>query len=238
VSVVAAASVGCGFPCAAGGAAAMNGVAWLVLACALAVVVLVWAEYRAAQPMRVVAKLAASSAFVAIAWRLDANGAWDEATAARFLAACARLPVEGVEEPLTRPGAAALARLQADLPFPLAVDESWHLVDEGFLAAPPVRRLILKPPRHGGLLAALHFGQAATGAGLECIITSSLESACGLTAVAHLAAALAPQATHGLATGDIFLRDTGDPPPIRSGRLYLPTTPGLGFRPSQFLLGQ
>ena len=48
----------------------MNGVAWLVLACALAVVVLVWAEYRAAQPMRVVAKLAASSAFVAIAWRL------------------------------------------------------------------------------------------------------------------------------------------------------------------------
>ena len=58
----------------------MNGVTWLVLACALAVVVLVWAEFRAAQPMRVVAKLAASSAFVAIAWRLDAtasnHGRW------------------------------------------------------------------------------------------------------------------------------------------------------------------
>lgn len=166
-----------------------------------------------------------------IAWRLDANGAWSEATAARFLAACARLPVEGVEEPLARPSAAALARLQADLPFPLAVDESWHLVDAAFLAAPPVRRLILKPPRHGGLLAALRFGRTAAEAGLECVVTSSLESACGLTAVAHLAAAVAPRATHGLATADVFLRDTGRPPSIQSGRLHLPAGPGLGFQP-------
>lgn len=55
-------------------------VALLAGACALAVAVLVWAEFRRSQPVRAVAKLAASSAFVAIAWQLDAaasrHGRW------------------------------------------------------------------------------------------------------------------------------------------------------------------
>ena len=45
--------------------------------------------------------------------RLDANRAWSESDAARFLTACAGLPVEQLEEPLADPQPAALARLQA-----------------------------------------------------------------------------------------------------------------------------
>lgn len=52
----------------------MSAVGLLVGACAVAVAVLVWAEYRRSQVVRASAKLVASSAFIAIAWRLDAAG--------------------------------------------------------------------------------------------------------------------------------------------------------------------
>ena len=161
--------------------------------------------------------------------RLDANGAWDEADARRFLAACRPLPIEGIEEPVRGPDAATLRRLQATVPFPLAIDESLHLVDRDFWLSPPVRRLVIKPPRVGGLLASIELGLSARAAGVECIVTSSLESACGLTACAHLAAAIAPDSCHGLATADWLASDTGDAPAIVGGRMLLPQTPGLGF---------
>lgn len=163
--------------------------------------------------------------------RLDANRAWDEANARRFLEACAGLPVECCEEPLAVPDAPALARLQADLPFPLAVDESFDLVDDAFLAAPPVRRLVVKPARHGGLLPALDIALRARRAGMECVFTSALESACGLLASAHLAAAVAPGLAHGLAASGWFAADTGMLPAVENGRMRLPTKAGIGFRP-------
>lgn len=58
----------------------MNVAALLASICVLAVAVLVWAEFRRSQPVRALAKLIASSAFVAIAWQLDAaasrHGRW------------------------------------------------------------------------------------------------------------------------------------------------------------------
>ncbi|MBS1191613.1 MAG: menC [Rhodocyclaceae bacterium] len=164
-----------------------------------------------------------------VALRLDANRAWDEEAAARFLAACTELPVEGVEEPLRHPDAGTLRRLQAGLPFPLALDESADCIGEALFADPPVRRLVLKPARHGGLLAAARIALGARKAGIECVVTSGLESACGLAASAHLAAAIAPEAVHGLATAHWFVRDTGRPPAIARGRLRLSPTPGIGF---------
>ena len=161
--------------------------------------------------------------------RLDANGAWDEASAATFLAACVSLPVEGLEEPLCAPTLEALRRLQESVPFRLALDESMHLVDDDFWRAPPVGRLIIKPARLGGLLASMQLALRARKANVECIVTTSLESACGLTACAHLAAAIAPEACHGLATADWFASDTGTPPAIVAGRMQLPQGPGLGF---------
>jgi O-succinylbenzoate synthase len=161
--------------------------------------------------------------------RLDANGAWDEVDTRRFLAVCLPLPIEGIEEPLRGPDAATLGRLQAAVPFPLAIDESLHLIDREFWQAPPVRRLVIKPARVGGLLAGIELGVRARAAGVECIVTSSLESACGLTACAHLATAIAPDSCHGLATAGWLASDTGDVPAIVGGRMLLPQIPGLGF---------
>lgn len=166
-----------------------------------------------------------------IRWRLDANGAWSQADAATFIAGCRNLPVEGLEEPLQNPDLATLGELQANASFPLAIDESTQLLNEDFWSSPPVRRLTIKPARNGGLLASTAIALRAQTLGLESVVTSSLESACGLLACAHLAAAIAPQTTHGLATANWFANDTGRPPRIASGRLYLPRQAGLGFIP-------
>lgn len=162
--------------------------------------------------------------------RLDANRAWGFDDAQDFLAACAGLPIDGLEEPLAEPNADFLQNLQATVAFPLAIDESVHLLDTHFFRHPPVRRLVIKPARHG-LLASVELALRARASGLEVIVTSSLESACGLLACAHLAAAVAPDAVHGLATAEWLAADTGPAPVIISSRLQLPTAPGLGFRP-------
>ena len=164
--------------------------------------------------------------------RLDANRAWSAEDAANFVAACADLPIEGLEEPLADPRPAWLDRLQSAAAFPIAIDESIHLLTADFFRTPAVRRIVLKPARHGGLLASIEIALRARASGIEVIVTSSLESVCGLLASAHLAAAVAPEATHGLATADWFARDTGIVPEIIGGRLLLPSIPGLGFRPS------
>jgi O-succinylbenzoate synthase len=161
--------------------------------------------------------------------RLDANAAWSISDAEKFIAACAELPIEGLEEPLKNPSKETLRHLQQLAGFPLAIDESTHLINGNFFQQPAVQRLILKPARHGGLLPTLEIGLRAKAAGIECIVTSSLESVCGVLACAHLAMVIAPQSIHGLATGEWFSEDTGEPLMIRNGQLTLPTKAGLGF---------
>lgn len=162
--------------------------------------------------------------------RLDANRAWHFAEAKTFVEACSGLPIEGLEEPLAEPDPLRLAKLQSAANFPLAIDESTHLLNAHFFQYPPVRRIVIKPARQGGLLASTELALRARASGIEVIVTSSLESACGLLACAHLAAAVAPDSTHGLGTADWFLQDTGTTPTIRCGRLQLPDAPGLGFQ--------
>ena len=162
--------------------------------------------------------------------RLDANRAWNFNDAQTFLAACAGLPIDGLEEPLAEPNSDFLHNLQATVAFPLAIDESVHLLDTHFFRHPPVRRVVIKPARHG-LLASVELALRARASGLEVIVTSALESACGLLACAHLAAAVAPEAVHGLATADWLAEDSGHSPTIVAGSLQLPRFPGLGFIP-------
>lgn len=186
---------------------------------------------RVAEEIAALQRLTAS-ADGSLRFRLDANAAWDFAEAAAFIADCAGLPIEGLEEPLRAPDRPALARLQQLAAFPLAIDESLPLLEADFFRHPCVRRLVLKPARHGGLLAAMEIALRARAAGIEVVVSSALESACGLLACAQLAAALAPAGIHGLATGDCFSEDTGAPPSIVGACLQLPASNGIGFLPA------
>ena len=71
----------------------------------------------------------------------------------------------------------------------------------------------------------------AQASGIECIVTSSLESNCGLLACAHLAAVIGPKAVHGLGTAEWFTENTSGEIEVRDGRMLLPTLAGLGFSP-------
>lgn len=162
--------------------------------------------------------------------RLDANRGWTLRQASRFITACATLPLESLEEPLINAQPEDLRALQDSCGFALALDESLAQQDlDDFLATPPVRRLILKPPRLGGLLPALALARHGASAGVDSVVTSSVDSACGIFAAAHLAAALDNGLAHGLATSSWLSADTGPAPAIENGRLRLVAPCGAGF---------
>lgn len=164
--------------------------------------------------------------------RLDANRAWPQDEAERFLKSVVGLPIDAVEEPLAAPTAAALAILQAALPYPLAADESLPALGAAALIeACAVRRLVLKPARLGGHAATQAIARQAAVAGIEVVLTSVVDSAVGVTAAAHLAAALSPALAHGLGTSEWLAADVAAAPVIAGGWLTLPETPGLGLRP-------
>lgn len=167
--------------------------------------------------------------------RLDANRAWASDAAERFLAAISDLPIDSVEEPLASPTLAGLAALQADLPYALAIDESLPQLGadalNALIKARAVRRFVLKPARLGGIAATQAVTAKARAAGIEIVLTSVVDSAIGVTAAAHLAAALSPALAHGLGTSAWLAADVAPPPVIAAGRLILPDSSGLGIRP-------
>lgn len=168
------------------------------------------------------------------ALRLDANGAWSRNQARRFIERLSGLPVESLEEPLARANIAGLAYLQALAPFPLAVDESLaRLGADALLAGTAVRRLVLKPMVLGGARPAYALACRAAQAGMECVATSTVDSAVGVAAATHLAAALDNDLAHGVATASWLARDVGQPPRLAAGRAYLDNAMnGLGISPS------
>ena len=164
--------------------------------------------------------------------RLDANGAWTPEDAAYFISGLDSDLVESLEEPLILPDPETLASLQAMTDISLALDESLplflrrHPVDRV-----PVRRIIVKPSVCGGIIRSLKIRRDADLAGIESVVTSTLESNIGILAAAHLAAATDGNtpSVHGLATGDWFARNTAPSPTVNAGRLQLPAGAGLGF---------
>ena len=132
------------------------------------------------------------------------------------------------EEPLAEPEDGALAHLQAQTPFDLALDESLARHPAIAPSSLPVRRLVLKPAALGGLRRTLRLAGQARAAGREVVVTSLVSSAAGLWVEAQLAAATGSSLAHGLATADWLATDVGAPPPVENGMLLLPETPGSG----------
>lgn len=169
-----------------------------------------------------------------VSLRLDANCAWKDREAEDFLGAVAGLPVESVEDPLANPDRAGWLRLQAKVPFPLAADESLRIMGaDAVFNQPSVRRVVLKPMVLGGLVSALALARWAREADVECVVTTTVDSAVGVTAALHLAAAVANDLAHGLATSAWLEGDVGNPPQPTGGVLRLVDRPGLGCIPGE-----
>jgi o-succinylbenzoate synthase len=166
--------------------------------------------------------------------RLDANGAWDEATARNALQRLAACDIEYIEQPVAADDVEALRRLRALRLIPIAADESVQRPEQAraILALGAADVLILKPMALGGILRARALYAEARDAGVDAVCTGFIDSAVGRAAVAQLCASL-PMLQHaqGLGTGALFTDDTGHDD-IHDGTLWLPRGDGLGFIPA------
>lgn len=162
--------------------------------------------------------------------RVDVNGGWTHSLAADM---CQRLAVHGlawIEQPLPANDLEGMAKLQANSPVKLALDET---------LACPERRLmaetmglgdvwVLKPSAIGGLLATLDVHATARAAGRQTCISFAWTSAIGQRAAVCLAANVGNNRIHGLASP--WTTDVAPALATTSrGTLLVPQTPGLGL---------
>jgi o-succinylbenzoate synthase len=169
-----------------------------------------------------------------VSLRLDANGAWDEATASEALALLARIDPAYVEQPVASHDLEALQRIRGESPVPVAADESVRDVHSAreILRRKAADVLIVKPAAVGGLRAARRIAADAHAAGVDVVVTDFLDSGVGGAAALQLAASLpGPPHAAGVGSSDLFERDLVCAGKPAGGDRLLPREPGLGVTP-------
>lgn len=180
--------------------------------------------------------LALVAIYPQLTFRLDANGAWETATALRMLEALPSERVELVEQPVADAQMDQLLHVYEGSGPLIGADES--CIDrnriDALIRSARLGAVVVKPSVVGGLLAASNLFALAGRYRVRVIVSNLMESAVGRSAIAHLTAAHAElPGPHGLATGDWLAEDVlPDPDCIENGRLMLRRGPGIGFEPS------
>jgi len=163
---------------------------------------------------------------------VDANQAWDETTAMRWLPVLAELGVRLVEQPLPAWNLAGMARLRARSTVPLMADEcvfsAHEMLDVARSGAADV--VSLKLVKHGGLLATRDVAAVAEAAGIGLYGGCLLESSIGAAAHLQVFAGLRELAWGCEHFGPQILVDDLVEKPLRftDFRIHLPAGPGLG----------
>ncbi|MFA9518051.1 enolase C-terminal domain-like protein [Halopenitus sp. H-Gu1] len=165
----------------------------------------------------------------AIELRADANGAWDRTTARQALDKLRRMGVSYVEQPLPAADLRGHQALREELRIDLALDESIAEYGiERILAEEAADVVICKPMVLGGVVRTLEAARAAREAGVEPVVTTTIDAAIARTAAVHVAAAIPDVRPCGLATGSLLREDlVPDPAPVDDGRIEVPTDPGI-----------
>jgi len=165
-----------------------------------------------------------------VSLRADANGAWDRETAREAVERLAPLDLAYLEQPLPADdldGTAELRDRQKEVP--IALDEA--LASPGLdaaLDADAADAVVLKPMALGGPDRALAAATRAREAGVEPVVTTTIDAVVARTAAVHVAAAIPDVAPCGLATGSLLDTDLApDPCPVADGAVAVPSGPGL-----------
>ena len=163
---------------------------------------------------------------------VDANQAWDETTALRYLPVLAELCVRLVEQPVPAWNLAGMARLRARSTVPLMADEcvfSAHdMLEVVRTGAADV--VSLKLVKHGGLLATRDVAAVAEAAGVGLYGGCLLESSIGAAAHLQVFAGLRELAWGCEHFGPQILVDDLVEQPLRFAdfRIHVPAGPGIG----------
>jgi o-succinylbenzoate synthase len=163
--------------------------------------------------------------------RVDANGTWDRGSAERAVDALADLGVSYVEQPLPAEDLDGLAALRGR-GIEIAVDESLAAYDiEQVLDAGAADVAILKPMVLGGTDLAREVALRAREAGVEPVVSTTIDSVVARTGAVHLAASIPEIRPCGLATASMLRSDLApDPATVADGTITVPQNPGLGLQ--------
>jgi L-alanine-DL-glutamate epimerase-like enolase superfamily enzyme len=165
--------------------------------------------------------------------RLDANAGWTFAEAVAILSRCAPYAIQYVEQPLPAADLDGMHILRYNVPVPIAADEAVYDLESArrVLAHDAAAVLIIKPQLAGGLRVGRQIISAATQHGVQCVITSTLESGVGIAGALHLAAASSEVTLEcGLATLHLLADDLLiDDLTLDHGFFAVPAGPGLGI---------
>lgn len=166
-------------------------------------------------------------------FRIDANEGFSAAEAialARAVEARA-LIVECYEQPCRADDLEGMAQVAAAVEPPVIADESVKTLADlaRVQAARAADGVNLKLVKSGGPLGALAIGRAAAGAGMPLMVGGMVETRLGMTAAAHVAAALGGVAFADLDTAWLLADDPYQGGYDAEGPAYvLPDAPGLG----------
>lgn len=164
--------------------------------------------------------------------RIDVNGAWTYDTASRLLPTLSELDVAILEQPLSAGELSEHARLRGS-GVEIALDES--VVEHGaeaVLSADAADLLVCKPMALGGVDRARAIIRTARDAGVDAIVTTTIDGAIARAGAVHLAASVSDIRACGLATGDLLGSDIrSDVPIVERGSIAVPQGKGNIPRP-------
>lgn len=168
--------------------------------------------------------------------RLDANAAWPPEEALQKMQQFAPFGIQSLEQPIVPGQWEALGRLCREAPFPVALDEELIGLNperEGarLMESVPSHYLVLKPGLLGGFDTCRHWIGLAEKAGAGWWITSALESAVGLSAIAQWTFQQNNSLTQGLGTGSIYRNNFPSPLMMEGSQLWYREETGWDLSP-------
>lgn len=154
--------------------------------------------------------------------RVDANGAFTPEEAPMRLERLARYRLHSIEQPIRAGQPERMARLCADTPLPIALDEELIGINRKaekhrLLRAVRPQYIVLKPSLAGGMEGCREWIGAAGETGAGYWLTSALESNVGLDAIARFSYLCRHDLPQGLGTGGLFTDNVPYPFEIENG---------------------
>ena len=157
--------------------------------------------------------------------RVDANGAFSLEDAQEKLKILSQFDLHSIEQPIKQGQWQEMAKLCADTPLPVALDEELIAVGETdqqpLLEVINPQYIILKPSLVGGFHFAGKWLENAERMGILGWVTSALESNLGLNAIAQWTALYDFSMPQGLGTGALFTNNLPSDLYIEKGYLKL-----------------
>jgi len=140
--------------------------------------------------------------------RIDANQGWTPKQATEALNKMEKFCIQFAEQPVPAEDVEGLIKVRKNSPIPIMADESVHSPEDALrvIHAEAVDFINIKLMKSGGILKARKIAAIAEAAGIPCMIGCMGESEIGISAGAHLAAAV-KNIQYADLDSDILLKD-------------------------------